>query len=405
MTKLLKAVGVLFVALFATYFFLVDGIIKSQLQREGSIVLQAPLEIGSVTFHLIPTSLTLRDVQFSNVRLPTHNLVQAESLSLPLSLRDLFAHKLIIDTIDIQGLRFNRPRAQAAATAPAAGTASTVHSAQLHEVLQRVRQTLNNPLASNTIDPNASIAGALLADEFKPLLDQIIVALNTVAAPAADASDWQILARHVNIDGAFDFDTGSNNHSNALRFTGTIDNITPQPQFFDVITQFDFHSVEGGSATLHASGNLDKRKLAQAAMRFDLNGFPLTQWPLCDDPELKIVIVGARVNIQTLLTLTGNQLDLNALTHFQQVRFDVTNGDDEVARVAADVWRRTDAFDLNLQASGDLHNPVVKLNSSIDAPLAVALRQIQLPQQQFQAPQQLQPGSAFPQATPFSNSP
>ena len=405
MVKLLKGIVILFAAVFAAYFFLIDGVIKSQLEREGSRALQAPLEIGGVNFHLIPTSLTLRDVQVGNARLPTHNVAQAETLALPLSLRDLLAHKLIIDVVDIHGLRFNRPRSQQAATVPTTDTTSAIRSAQLHKVLQRVRQTLNNPLASNTIDPNASIAGALLADEFKPLLDQVIVALNTIAAPVANTGDWQILARHVNIDGALDFGASLNSNDNALRFVGTIDNVTPQPQLFDTVTQFDFHSVEGGSATLRASGSLDKRKLTQATMRFDLNGFPLTQWPLCDDPELKIVIVGASMNIQALLSLTGNQLDLNALTHFQQVRFDITNSDDEVARVAADVWRRTDAFDLNLQVSGDLHNPVLKLNSSIDAPLAAALRQIQLPQQQLQSPQQLQPPSALPQATPFSNSP
>ena len=416
MTKLLKGVGILLIVLFAAYFFLIDGLIKSQLEREGARALQAPLEIGKVTFHLIPTSLILRDIQISNSRLPTHNLVQAEALSLPLSLRDLSAHKLIIDVIDIHGLRFNRPRAQPTAIVPATGAVSTIRSAQLHEVLQRLRQTLNNPLASNTIDPNASIVGALLADRFKPLLTQITTALNTLATSSSDMDDWRILVHRVNADGALDFGANSTISANstigdnstnggALRFAGAIDNVTPQPQLFDAVTQFDFRSVEGETAILHASGSLDKRKFTQATLRFDLASFPLAQWSLCDDPELKIVIVSASVDIQALLSLTGNQLDLNALTHFQQVRFDIANGDDAVARIAADVWRHTDAFDLNLQVSGDLHDPVLKLNSSIDAPLAAALRQIQLSQQQLQSPQQLQPASVFPQTKPFFNSP
>ena len=397
MTKLWKGVDVLLIALFAAYFFLIDGFIKSQLERAGSRALQAPLEIGKVTFHLVPTSLTLRDIQISNSRLPTHNLVQAEAFSLPLSLRDLFAHKLIIDVIDIHGLRFNRPRAQQTAIIPATGAVSTIRSAQLHEVLQRLRQTLNNPLASNTVDPNASITGALLADRFKPLLTQITTALNTLATSSSGVGDWQILVHRINADGALDFGANSTigaNSSNggALRFAGTIDNVTPQPQLFDAVTQFDFRSAEGESATLHASGSLDKRKLTQATLRFDLANFPLAQWPIIDDPELKIIIVNANAGIQAVLSLTGNQFDLNALTHFQQARFDIAHGSDDIVRAVADVWRRTDAFDINLQVSGDLVNPVLKLNSSLDVPLGNAI-------------QQLQPASAFPQTAPFSAAP
>lgn len=397
MNKFLQSVGILFVTVFVAYFFLIDSVIKSQLEREGSKMLQAPFEIGSVAFHLFPTTLTLREVQLSyaqdsSTRSSTRNLVQAETLSLPLSLRDLLAHKLIVDNVDVHGLRFNQPRARQNAAAANANGVSTTRSPQLREALQHIQDMINHPLASNTLDPNASIAGALLADGFKPLINQIVAALNAVAAPVNTASDWQILIRRVNLDGALDFGSSSTNSDGGLHFAGTIDNITPQPQLFDAITQFDLHNMEGEPATLHTSGNLDKRKLTQASLRFDLSGFPLAAWSLCDDPELKIMIASASLNIQALLSLTGNQFDLNALAHFQQAHVDVANGDNEVARVVADVWRHTDAFDLNLQASGDLHNPILKLNSSLDTPLATALRQ-------------LQPASAFPQAAPVSNSP
>lgn len=391
MVKLLKSGAIVLLAIFVAYFFLIDGVIKALIEREGSRALQAPLAIGKVSFHLLPTSLSLRDVQLTNARLPTHNLVQLDQLSLPLSLSDLYSHKLIVDVIDIHGLRFNRPRAQQNLAAPT-NTVSATNSPQLREALQRVQQMLNHPLASNTIDPNASIAGALLADSFKPLLDQFVAALNTIAAQPSNSGDWQILARRVNIDGAFDFGTSLHDNDGALHFTGSLSNVTPQPQLFDAVTQLDLRNAAGEPATLQAIGSLDKRKLTQVALRFDLNNFPLTQWSLSDDPELKIVIVSANVNIQALLSLTGNQFDLNMLAHFLQAHVDVANGDNEVARIAADVWRRTDTFDLNLQASGDLQNPVLKLNSSLDAPLSAALRQ-------------LQPAPTFPQAMPLSNSP
>jgi hypothetical protein len=391
MIKLLKGVGLLCIALFAAYFFLIDSIIKSQLEQEGSRALQAPLEIGEVDFHLISKSLTLRNVQVGNARLPMHNLLQADTVSVPLLLGDLLEHKFIVDHIDIHGLRFNRPSAEQKATASATPVSNPTRSVQLREALQRIQQTLNHPLASNTIDPNASIAGALLADEFKPVLDQIVGALNTVAMPASNASDWQILIHTMSIDGALDFGNSS------LRFVGTIDNVSPQPQLFDAVAQFNFHNTEGEPVTMHMSGTLDKRKLPQGSLRFDLDGFPLSQWLLCDDPELKITIASANVNIQTLVSLTGNQIDLNTLAHFQQTHNEVANGGNEVARIIADVWRNTAAFDINIHASGDLQNLTLKLNSSLDAPLAAALQQVS-------SSQQLPPSSTFPQ-TSFPTSP
>lgn len=390
MTKFFKRLAifivVILIAIIGAYFFLVDGLIKSQLERQGSLALQTPLAIGEVTFHLFPTSLTLHNVEVGNTRLPTHNLIQAESLSLPLSLRDLFANKLIVENMDVRGLRFNSLRAQAGVSVPTTIPSAT-NSSQLRETLQRVQQTLNHPLASNTIDPNASISGAVLAEQFKPLFTQITTALSTLALPSSNNfGDWQILVKRVNIDGALDFAANSNATSSTLKFIGTIDNVTPQPVLFNTVTHFDLHNAPDESATLQATGSLDKRKLTQATLRFDVTKFQLTQWPLSNDAELKIIIVSADVDVQAMLTLTGNQFDLNALMHFQKANFDIASGDNEVARVVADVWRRADAFDINLQANGDVQNPVVKMNSSLDVPLTNALRQSQ-------------PAPAFPSAT------
>lgn len=384
MSKAIKIFAVVFLAILVAYFFLIDSLIKSQLEREGANMLQAPLAIGSVNFHLFPTSLALHNVRVGNARLPTHNLVQADELAVPLSLRDLLSHKFIVDNVDLHGVRFNSPRDEQ--NSAASNSTSTTQSPQLREALQRVQQMLNHPLASNTIDPNASIAGAVLADQFKPLLTQITTALNAITAAPRTLGDWQILARRVNVDGALDFG------NSALRFEGTIDNVTPQPDLFDVVTQIDLRNTQGEAAILHIYGSLDKRKLAQATLRFDLHDFPLSQWPLSTDSELKIIVVSAKANIQAIVALTGNQFDLNALTHIEQAHFDIANGNDNIARVVADVWRSTEAFDINLQASGDMANPALKINSSLDVPLANAIRQ-------------LQPTAAFPQATSFPIAP
>jgi hypothetical protein len=364
------------------YFLSIDRFIKFVIETEGSRALHAQLDIERVMFHLLPTSLTLYGVQATDYRQPLRNLMQAETATLPLSIRDLIAHKLIIDTIEIHGLHFNQMRNHSGAIAdltpvPAADNAvSATNSPQLRDALQRAQQMLNHPLSSNGIDTNASITGAMLGGEFKPLLARISALLSASTTQnqiAHDGSDWQILARHIVVDGFIDFG------SNALQFVGTLENITPQPQLFDVVTRFNLRNADGEPARFTASGTLDRRKLPQSAMRFDLIGFPLTQWPLSVDPDLKITVLSAQTDVQALLTLTGNQIDIQALARFQRVKFDISNGDSEIAQTAAQVWRGVDAFDINLQASGDVQNPTFKLNSSLDAPLAAALQQLQTP--------------------------
>lgn len=370
MQKILKALLVIFVLIGAAYFFLIDTLIKSQIEQQGSRALQAPLHVGKASLHLLSMSLTLHDVEVGSAHMSDRNLVEARELVLPFSLSDLFAHKYIVETLDIHGLRFNHRNGQATT---AANTNTTVtNSTQVHEALQHIQQMLNNPLASRTIDPNMSITGALLGEQFKPLLLQITTALNAITAPAGNSGDWQILIRHANIDGTLDIGSAS------LPFAGTLDNITPQPQQFDVVTQLELHSTDKTGASLHANGSLDKRKLTQLALRFDVNNFPITQWPVSADPELKVTALEAVAAIQAILSLTGNQFDLNALSHFQQAKFDIANGDNAVARTIADVWRKTDAFDINLQISGDLQNPLLKMNSSLDVPLTNALQQLQV---------------------------
>ncbi len=377
MNKLLTGALIALAASFGAYYFLVDGIIARQLEQRGSQALNLPLAIGDVTFRIYPTSLTLHEVRVGNAQVPTHDLVQAQTIYLPLSLRDLRAHKFIVDRIDVRGLRFNRARDGSAAPSAVSAT----DSPQLRAALQHVQQMRDHPLASNTIDPRASVAGAVLVDQFKPLLAQVTTALSALATAPTDApSDWQILARRIELDGALDFG------SNALRFVGHIDNVTPQPKLFDAVTQFDIRNADGEAGALRVRGSIDQRKFPQLTLRFDLDHFPLANWTLSADRELKIVVVEAKARAQGMLSLLGKQFDLNALAHFEQARFDIASGDSEIARTAAEVWRRAEIFDINLQAGGDVRDPVLRMNSSLDVPLAAALRQAQPPATSFSAP-------------------
>jgi uncharacterized protein (TIGR03545 family) len=115
MKRLLQILLVLVVIAAAAYYFLVDGIIKSAIEAEGSKALKAKVDVGSVTFHLFPTSIALRDVQATNPRAPMRNLVQAREISVAVTLKEILDHKIVADVAQAHGLQFNQPRASSGA--------------------------------------------------------------------------------------------------------------------------------------------------------------------------------------------------------------------------------------------------------------------------------------------------
>ncbi len=456
MKKIAGYLLVVIAALSIAYFFVIDVAIKALIERKGSTALRAKLDITSATFHLLPTSLTLRGVQATNPQRPLTNLLQADVITLPLTLSELLERKLIVDTLQIHGLRFAQARTHSGAIdgltpAPIATATSAIpdpqqlqqqQSDQQHSELQRTRQDigalrdewrqrlrtlptsaqlsdyqfraqsrdaanrarlrseLSDELANvrklqqqftldfervqpglnysaqspqtNTVQlatgAPPSITGGLLGREFKPLVGQLLGLISTAPETTeSDPAQWQLLARSVTLDGEI------NLGATPLYFTGVVDNVTPQPRHFDVITRFDLQGKSEQPGKFSASGNIDKRKLPQQNVRFDLSGFPITQLPLSSDAKLQITVTTATVDIQGLLALTGNQLDINMLARFHNAVLQVIPGDNTFSRAAAETLRSAHDFDLNFQASGNVNNPTLKLNSSLDTLLTTAI--------------------------------
>ena len=117
MKRIFQLLLIVIVALVAAYYFLVDGFIKSAIEREGSNALKAQLDIGSVRFHLFPTAITLYDVAATNPRAPMSNLVSADAIHADIDLRQVLDHRIVVDRAVLNGLRFNQPRARSGAIA------------------------------------------------------------------------------------------------------------------------------------------------------------------------------------------------------------------------------------------------------------------------------------------------
>lgn len=452
--KFAKIALIVIALISSVYFFAIDSVIKAIVEREGSNALHAKLDVANATFHLLPASLTLRGVQATNPQQPMSNLLQADVVALPLQLGELLDRKLIVDEMQIHGLRFAQPRQHSGAieglTPPPVEAKSDNAIADAEQLQQqkaeqqrsdlqrsqqdlialrndwqqrlralptneqlndyrfraqsrdagnrsRLRSELNDELATvrkleeqfaldfERVKPELnysalpqsgtvqlatgapiSITGGLLGREFKPLLAHLLGF--TVSAQNSEASDsWQLLAHSIALDGEI------NLGANPLRFTGVVENVTPQPKLFDVVTRFKLENAPAQSGTFSATGSLDNRKLPLQNMRFNLTAFPVQQLPLSTDATLQITINKANADIQGLLALTGNQIDINVLARFQNAELQVVPGDTPIARTAAETLRGVNDFDLNFQASGDVNNPSLKLNSSLDTLLANAI--------------------------------
>jgi len=378
MQRWLKILLSLALLIVVAYWLLIDIAIKAFIEREGSNAVGAQLSIDATTFHLFPTTLTLRNLQITDARAPSRNTMQAETVSLPLQLSELFDKQLIVTAMQIHGLRFNQPRAQPGAltsTAPSVTDAARAQRhQQLREALQRIDAALANPLTAADTQAAGSITGVLLGDTLKPLLAQIVALLTPPQNSLGN--DWHILLQHIDVDGQLDLGT------QPLPFAGTVENLSPQPQHFDTVTRFNLTSTANEAGQLTTSGLLDFRKLANASVRFDLSALPVRDVPLGSDSDLTISIDQAVADVQGLLSLTGNQIDLNVLAHFRDAALHVITSDEPELQTIATVLKNTAAFDLDLQANGDVQNPVLKLNSSLDQPLAAALLRLQQQRQQ-----------------------
>lgn len=464
MRRLLQALLLLGVVLIAVYFLAIDHVLKAVIEREGSRALTAKLDVGRVTFHLLPTSIRLEAVQVTNPREPTRNLVEFAALSTPLQLDALRAGRIDIPEMQIQGLRFNTTRVQSGAIAGVTPVSSATEPAGLPDSAQvalqqqqrlqdemnktrqdlagilakwqqrlrelpdesrieeyrqraqtlratgqnaeltQLRQQLNSELGKarqwqqefelDMQNARAELAyaqsapqsaggvaatpqvlnglvGALLGAEFKPLLSTLVQQLDQLVRNNArqDTAQPALLVRRATIDGQLDIGT------QPLLFAGTIDNLTPQPRQWDVITSFALAGLPTQPSQFSARGRADFRKTPHVDLRFDLRQFPLRGLPLSRNPQLGITIDSAVADIQGMLACTGNQVDVNLLSRFAQTKLDVRATTDSAAQALHAGLQGVTEFDVNLQVSGAMANPNMKFDSSLTPRLAAALGQ------------------------------
>lgn len=486
MKRVAQVLIVIIALLAAAYFFLVDVLLKSTIEREGSKALRAELNIASVNFRLFPLGITLRGLQATNPHEPMRNLLTADQISSTFTINQILNHQIVADSVTLHGLRFNQPRLHSGAIAGLTPTPSqpnasglpgltlpdpkallATEKAVVQNELQRLRGDLTqmrdswqqriqalpdqtkidayrqraqdlrqaNPLeriagadklrrdvktdldALNALRDQAradwqqaqtqlaqaktlpqreldrllasaglntsggelkQLTQALLGGELAPLVAQLqgLAGLSQSQASASStnagteaqaAAEWRVLARAVNVDGQFDIGNG------ALRFAGALHNVTPQPTFFNVATDFDVHAAPEQLGKLAITGALDQRKGASANVRLALSDFPLQQLALGKNDALGITLQKAVLDVDGLLRIENSEIDFSLLSLFKQAELALTVGDNPLAKSLASALRTINQFDLNMEMTGAIQTPKVQMRSSLDQLLAAAV--------------------------------
>ncbi len=102
--------GVVMALIMVFWFLLADRIVKHAIQKTGTRINGAQVELADADLHLLPLGITLSGLQVTNPDRPMSNAVQAQRIEFSLDGLKLIQRKIIIDTLSLDGIRFNTPR-------------------------------------------------------------------------------------------------------------------------------------------------------------------------------------------------------------------------------------------------------------------------------------------------------
>lgn len=102
--------GVVSCIILIFWIFLVDTIVKRTIEKVGTKVVGAKVELADADVQLFPPGLTLTNLQVTNPDSPMFNAVEAGRIDFSPDVLNLLKRKIIIDTMAIERVRFNTSR-------------------------------------------------------------------------------------------------------------------------------------------------------------------------------------------------------------------------------------------------------------------------------------------------------
>jgi len=104
-------VFVLVVGLFAgLWFLLVDSMVRRVIERAGTALVGAKVELKAADLSLFPLGLTLTHLQVTDPDEPMTNAVEVSRIAMTLDSLNLLRRKVIVEEMTLDGVRLNTPR-------------------------------------------------------------------------------------------------------------------------------------------------------------------------------------------------------------------------------------------------------------------------------------------------------
>jgi uncharacterized protein (TIGR03545 family) len=103
------------------WFFLVDGWIERTVEKSGTRLVGAKVELDSADLSLFPAGLTLNRLQITDPDKPMTNAVEVGEIALTVDTLNLLKRKLIIEEMTVDEIQFNTPRRLSGALLKIAG--------------------------------------------------------------------------------------------------------------------------------------------------------------------------------------------------------------------------------------------------------------------------------------------
>ncbi|HDP25195.1 MAG TPA: TIGR03545 family protein [Deltaproteobacteria bacterium] len=92
------------------WFVLADGLIKRSIEKTGSLIVGAEVNVDRATLSFSPLGVRLQDIQVTNPNEPATNAVQISRVEFSVNTGELFLRKLIIEQMDLVGVEFGTQR-------------------------------------------------------------------------------------------------------------------------------------------------------------------------------------------------------------------------------------------------------------------------------------------------------
>jgi uncharacterized protein (TIGR03545 family) len=118
MTKWIRWQGVIaFVivaGILAVFWLLIlDGLVKRTIEKTGTLIMGAEVNVKDVDVRLYPLAVTLKRLEVTNPEAPTTNSFECGRIAFSLDSLNLLRRKTIINEMAVEGMRFDTPRKRA----------------------------------------------------------------------------------------------------------------------------------------------------------------------------------------------------------------------------------------------------------------------------------------------------